>query len=159
MIVPFFITPKSEVVTLKENQTLRQAMERMEVHRYSSVPVIDDAGKYVGTLTEGDLLWKMKNTVGLNFESCSKVPLSEVPRHIKYSTVNIDADLYALLDSAAVQNFVPVIDDGGIFIGIVRRRDVIGYCRKMLEQCKGICSEKFTNAKSLRDFKDASLQD
>lgn len=157
MIVPFFITPKSDVIILKENQTMRQAMERMEVHRYSSVPVIDDAGRYAGTITEGDLLWKMKNTPGLDFESCSKIPLSDVPRHVRYSTVNIDADLYTLLDSAATQNFVPVIDDSGIFIGIVRRRDVIGYCRKMLETCKGVCSEKFNNAKSLKDFKDESL--
>ena len=31
------------------------------------------------------------------------------------------------------QNFVPVIDDNKIFIGIIRRKDIIAYC---YDRCK-----------------------
>jgi CBS domain-containing protein len=55
------------VIYLLHDATMRQALEKMEYHRYTAVPLIDDQGKYVGTLTEGDLLWKIKNTPGVNF--------------------------------------------------------------------------------------------
>ena len=33
-----------------------------------------------------------------------------------------------LVEAAMSQNFVPVVDDRGIFIGIVRRQAIIRYC-------------------------------
>ena len=45
MNVAFFLLPKSEVVWLSPHATLRQALERMERHRYSAVPLVDDDGR------------------------------------------------------------------------------------------------------------------
>ena len=61
MNVLFSLTPKSEVAYLYDDYSLRQALEKMEHYRYSAVPVIDRNGCYVGTLTEGDLLWYIKD--------------------------------------------------------------------------------------------------
>ena len=61
MNVLFFLTPKSEVAYLYEDYSLRQTMEKMEHYRYSAVPVIDRNGCYIGTITEGDLLWYLKD--------------------------------------------------------------------------------------------------
>lgn len=137
MIVPFFLTPKQEVVYLSHLATMRQALEKMEYHRYSAVPLIDDEGKYVGTLTEGDLLWKIKNTPGLSFENTHKIRLDEVPRHINNKPVRINAKIDSLLTLASTQNFVPVIDDHDVFIGIVKRSDIIEYCVRLLEKKEG----------------------
>ena len=63
----FFLTPKSEVAYIYEDYTMRQALEKMEYHRYSSIPIINKDGKYVGTITEGDLLWTLKNEFSLDF--------------------------------------------------------------------------------------------
>ena len=60
MNIALFLVPKSEVVCLAQNSTMRQALEKMEYHRYTAVPLIDEHGKYAGTMTEGDLLWKLK---------------------------------------------------------------------------------------------------
>ena len=62
MNIAFFLTPKSEVVYENIDANMRQVIERMERHGYTAVPMIDKEGRYVGTLTEGDLLWKVKNT-------------------------------------------------------------------------------------------------
>ena len=51
----FFLTPKAEVAYLYDDFTLRQAIEKMEYHRYSSIPILNRKGEYVGTITEGDL--------------------------------------------------------------------------------------------------------
>jgi CBS domain-containing protein len=127
MNIAFFLLPKKEVVYLPLKCSMRQALEKMEYHRYTAVPILDEQGKYVGTLTEGDLLWKMKNTPGLSFEGTEKVRLSAVPRCSNHSPVHINAEMEDLLTLAATQNFVPVVDDEGTFIGIIRRSQIIEY--------------------------------
>ncbi|HEY8910881.1 MAG TPA: CBS domain-containing protein [Desulfosporosinus sp.] len=136
MNVAFFLIPKKDIVYLKENVTMRQALERMEYHSYSAVPLIDAHGKYVGTITEGDLLWKLKNTEGLTFQNTEDILLSEVEQHVQNVPVTIAAQMEDLISRAAVQNFVPVVDDQQVFIGIVRRRELIEYCAKRLFQCE-----------------------
>lgn len=130
--VAFFIIPKNDVVFLSKDASMRQALEKMEYHRYTAVPLIDEQGKYVGTLTEGDLLWKMKNTPSLTFENCSRFSLEEVPRRMRNLPVSIKATMEDLIERAIGQNFIPIIDDEGVFIGIVRRREIIEYCSKLI---------------------------
>jgi CBS-domain-containing membrane protein len=126
--IAFFITPKNDVVFEKSTSTMRQAIERMEFHRYSAIPIIDDNGRYVGTLTEGDLLWKLKNTAELNFDSTSKVLISDIPMRMINKPVRISCDIEDLILTAVSQNFVPVLDDADKFIGIIKRSAIINYC-------------------------------
>lgn len=134
MNISFFLVPKQDVIVLPHNSTMRQALEKMEYHRYSAVPILDSEGKYIGTLTEGDLLWKIKNTPGLSFENTNKIPLAEVPRFKQNKPVNIEATMESLINLASTQNFVPVVDDEGVFIGIVRRREIIEYYASLLSK-------------------------
>ena len=127
MNIAFFLVPKSEVVCLAQNSTMRQALEKMEYHRYTAVPLIDEHGKYAGTMTEGDLLWKLKNTPGLTFAGTEHVMIKEIPLRMNNATVRVNTEMEGLISLAIVQNFVPVVDDSGIFIGIIRRREIIEY--------------------------------
>ncbi|MBM7855729.1 CBS domain-containing protein [Desulfohalotomaculum tongense] len=127
MNIAFFLLPKNEVICLSPECTVRQALERMEYHSYSAVPLVDDEGKYVGTITEGDLLWKLKNTPELDFKGTEKIKLKDVPRRMNIKPIYINAEIENLLSLAIEQNFVPVVDDNGIFIGIIRRREIIEY--------------------------------
>ena len=131
MNIAFFLIPKKEVVCLPVNCTMRQALEKMEYHRYTAVPLLTDRGEYAGTITEGDLLWKMKNTPGLTFNGTERILLSEVPRRFTNTAVRISAEIEDLLSLAITQNFIPVVDDGDIFIGIIRRREIIEYYAKL----------------------------
>ena len=136
MNIAFFLTPKHEVVCENLNSSMRQALERMEYHSYTAIPLIDEKGRYVGTLTEGDLLWKLKNTPDLNFKNSSKVKISDIPRRMVNKAVSINADIENLISLAVTQNFVPVIDDEGIFIGIIKRSDIINYCYNKMMKCE-----------------------
>ncbi|MDD3224268.1 MAG: CBS domain-containing protein [Clostridium sp.] len=127
MNVAFFLTPKKEIVFEDLSCTMRQALERMEYHRYTAIPILDEAGKYVGTLTEGDLLWKLKNTPELNFNNTSKVPIADISRRMINKPVHIDSDIEDLLVKSITQNFVPVVDDNDIFIGIIKRSEILNY--------------------------------
>ena len=50
-----FMIPKSLVVYITVDSTVRQALEKMNYHRYIAVPVIDREGKYAGTLRSDDI--------------------------------------------------------------------------------------------------------
>ena len=128
MNIAFFLTPKNEVIYEYLDATMRQVIERMEHHGYTAIPLIDKEGKYVGTLTEGDLLWKLKNSPDLNFRNTENVKVKDIPRKRKHKSVSINANVESLIFLATNQNFVPVVDDEGIFIGIIKRSDIINYC-------------------------------
>lgn len=133
MNIAFFLLPKNDVVAVTMDYTLRQTLERMEYHRYTAVPIIGKDGVYVGTVTEGDLLWYMKNSGGkVTFETASKYLLKDVPLKMDIKPVLIDENMEGLISLAKVQNFVPVVDDIGRFIGIVRRSQIIEYCEKLV---------------------------
>ena len=132
MNVAFFLTPKTDVIYEKITNTMRQAIERMEYHTYTAIPILDDCGRYVGTLTEGDLLWKLKNTPDLDFKNTSKVFLSDIYMHTKVAPVHINGNIEDLVEVAINQNFVPVVDDDNIFIGIIKRSDIMAYCYEKL---------------------------
>ena len=135
MNIAFFLVPKKEVVHLPINSTMRQAMEKMEYHRYTAVPLVNEQGKYAGTITEGDLLWYMKNTKNLTFADTEKVMLKEIPLRMNNTPVQVNEEMEGLIALAMVQNFVPVVDDSKIFIGIIRRREIIEYyARRSLEK-------------------------
>lgn len=132
MNIAFFLTPKLEVIYEKSNNTMRQAIERMEYHRYSAIPILNDKGMYVGTLTEGDLLWKLKNTPDLDFINTSKIAISDIAMHTNAKPVHIDSNIEDLIANSITQNFIPVVDDNNIFIGIIKRSDIITYCYEKL---------------------------
>ena len=134
MNIAFFLTPKNEVIYEYLDATMRQVIEKMEHHGYTEIPLIDKEGKYVGTLTEGDLLWKLKNTPDLNFKNTENVSISEIPKKRKHKSVSINSDVESLIYLSTTQNFVPVVDDEGIFIGIIKRGDIINYCFNQIKE-------------------------
>lgn len=136
MNISFFLFPKNDVVYFSPDATMRQALERMHFHRYSAVPLIDNDGKYAGTITEGDLLWKLKSTPGLSFENTHRIKLKDIPQHVHNKPVYIYSQMEDIIALAIEQNFVPVLDDEDIFIGIIRRREIIQYCAEILKMNK-----------------------
>lgn len=138
MNIAFFLTPKSDVVYENINSTMRQVLERMEYHRYTAVPLIDDKGKYIGTITEGDLLWELKDNPDLTIKETSSIKISDIKRKTINKPVSINESMEDLLNLAINQNFVPVIDDNGIFIGIIKRSDIINYFYSSMIKCNNV---------------------
>ena len=64
----FFLTPKQDVLFVYEDFTLRQTLEKWTNQRFATIPVLRRNGEYVGTITEGDILWGIKNLHGLDLD-------------------------------------------------------------------------------------------
>ena len=62
MNILFFLSPKQDLMYVYDDFTLRQTLEKWENNRYASIPVLNRRGEYVGTLTEGDILWGLKKS-------------------------------------------------------------------------------------------------
>ncbi len=131
MNVLHFLTPKNEVAFLYDDFSLRQALEKMEYHQYSAIPIITRTGEYVGVITEGDLLWEIKNHDYLTLRDTEDVALCDIHRRTNAQAVRITTSIEDLVVSAMSQNFVPVVDDRNIFIGIVKRKEIIRYCYEL----------------------------
>ncbi len=119
-----FLTPKIEVEYINYDSTVRQGLEKMKYHGYAAIPVIDDEGKYMGTVTEGDFLWALYNDSIPDLKRLEKTQLKTIIRH-DYQAVNASASINEILSRAYNQNFVPVVDDRDVFIGIIKRKDII----------------------------------
>ncbi len=125
MNVIMLLKPKESVKYIYENNTLRQGLEKMKAHSYTAIPVISEDGKYMGTVSEGDFLYYIvdKNTHGM--KSQEKFYVRDIMRKDFNPAVKIDVTMDMLLERAMQQNFIPVTDDRGTFIGIVTRQDII----------------------------------
>lgn len=128
MNILFFLTPKAVCSYIEKGATLRQAMERMEATGFSALPVLDKNGGYCGVITEGDLLWAFKRLCVMDVRQTEDHSISELTPRREVHPVRVDTRIEDLVLVAADQNFVPVIDDKGAFIGIVTRSRILKYC-------------------------------
>lgn len=118
-------TPKKMTSFLNENATVRQAIELFDVHKYSVIPLVDNEGHYAGTLSEGDLLRFLKNKVGYDIKAAEKVSIKDMERYREYRALEVSSMRSEFFVLSLDQNFIPVTDDKGIYIGIVTRREII----------------------------------
>lgn len=128
----FFLTPKALCAFLYDDYTIRQALEKMEAAGYAAIPILNRRGEYRGTLTEGDLLWALKNMCYMDMRQAEARRIMEIPRRKDNIPVRITASMHDLTQQAASQNFVPVVDDYGAFIGLVTRTAIMKYCHDRL---------------------------
>ena len=124
----FFLTPKAMCAFLYDDYTIRQALEKMEAAHYSALPILNRRGEYRGTLTEGDVLWAMKNLCNMDLKQAESRRIMEISRRKDNIPIRVTTSMRDLVDRAVVQNFVPVVDDKDTFIGLVTRKAIIAYC-------------------------------
>lgn len=120
------LTPKSETMYLYEYATMAAAMDQLRVSGYAAVPVIHEDGTYAGTVSEGDFLWAFLDGKDEDNKGHA-AKLSSILQPDRNPAVKIDVDLNSIFSEALNQNFVPVVDDRNMFIGIITRKMVIRY--------------------------------
>lgn len=128
MNILFFLTPKSEVAFIYNDYTIDKALQVFQTCRYSAIPMIDRNGRYLGTITEGDFLWGMYENDEITTENYRIKKVGALPLRIQHRAVSSTARMEDMMAIAKDQNFVPVVDDDNVFIGIVTRKEILKYC-------------------------------
>ena len=132
MNILFLLTPKAVCAHVRAEDTIRQALERMETAGYAALPILNKNGEYRGTLTEGDLLWAIKNMCYMDMRQAESRRIMEISRRKDNIPVQITTSMQDLVERAYHQNFVPVVDDYGAFIGLITRKAIVQYCQDKL---------------------------
>ena len=128
----FFLTPKAMCAFVRDDYTIRQALEKMESAGYAALPILSRQGEYKGTLTEGDLLWALKNMCNMDMRQAEVHRIMEISHRRHNIAVPVTANMHDLIERAGSQNFIPVVDDKDTFIGISTRSAIVKYCHQLL---------------------------
>lgn len=127
MNIMFLLTPKSETIFEFTHSSVRQVSERMEHNGYTSIPIIDEEGKYYASVTEGDILRVLIDN-DIKYHDTEKFNITDIPLKVRHESASVNADIESVVKLARTQNFVPVVDDNNVFIGLIKRSDIIDYC-------------------------------
>ena len=138
MNIAHFLEPKCNVAYLYDDYSLRQGLEKMKYHGYSAIPVISREGKYLGTVSEGDFLWFLliendNEVVHIDIKNIENIGVSDILNKEKYPSVSVVEPLDKVFEMAMRQNFIPVVDDRGYFMGIITRQTIM---RKLFNKDK-----------------------
>jgi CBS domain-containing protein len=126
MNVAFFLIPKSHVAYLTEGSSFRQGMEKLRRHGYTAIPVVAGDGRYLGSVSEGDFLWNIMSLGSIASDDLEDARIDQIVSD-RTPPVGVNTPVEELMDRLLDQNFVPVVDDRHMFVGIVTRRSVMAY--------------------------------
>lgn len=133
----------SPVITMGENDTVRDVAALLVAKRISAVPIVDTAGKLVGIITEGDLMRRTEtgtehphsgwlafflgdSTVAAEYVKSHATKVKDImTRDVK--TAAPDAPLYEIADLFEENHIkrVPIVSPGGDLVGIVSRANIL----------------------------------
>ena len=130
MTILEFLIPKGSTHFIEYDSTVRQALEKFDYHKFSVVPLIDKEGKYMGTISEGDLLRFIKNTYNFDITKAENTSIIEIEKYRPYMALSINTPIEEIISLSLDQNFIPLVDDRGMYIGIIKRKDIIKYIYK-----------------------------
>jgi CBS domain-containing protein len=128
----------TRVIAVKRNADFKQIAVVLRQHRVSACPVIDDAGRVVGVVSEADLLYKAADCelpAGLirlrwKLGEESKITAVTARELMTSPAVTIQADVPVRVAARVMRDRrlkrLPVVGTGGELVGIVTRTDVLG---------------------------------
>ncbi len=125
------LVPKHMLTYLNYNDSLEGALDFMLASGYTAVPVIDDAGKYVGIVSEGDFL---RAVIDYGKENLNKYTVSQIANLDKDGSVLNTVDKAEIMEKILDRNFLSVVDDRQCFVGIITRKSIIQYLKKEILQ-------------------------
>lgn len=116
------------VVTVKPDDPLLIAYGRMKLYDVSQLPVVDDHGKVVGLVDEGDLLLATVHAEGQKVESLRTRTGDVMSKTLVTVTAETPIpELLPLFD----RGIVPIVMHEGEFLGLVTKIDVLNHLRRM----------------------------
>ena len=126
------LKPKSTTYYVYDDYSFRKAVEVLKKSGFTTLPVINSEGVYLGTISEGDIFWYLyenKITSGLD-----QVYVANIINTNRNPAVSNMSDSKTIINNIMKQNFLCVVDSRDCFIGIITRKDIIKYLRKKSDE-------------------------
>jgi len=108
-----------EPVTIRPDQTVKEALEIMSTYKISGVPVVDEEGRLIGILTNRDLRFLHKRDYNKPVEQfMTKAPLITAKEGISLE------EAMEILQKHKVEK-LPVVDEEGKLKGLITIKDIV----------------------------------
>ncbi|MBP2623408.1 cyclic-di-AMP-binding protein CbpB [Streptococcus oricebi] len=125
-----FLTPAADLAVLIDSHNVDHAILLLSQMTYSRVPVVTADKKFVGTISLTDILsYQMQHDLpDQEFMSMDIVYMTkkDVPKlEVNYSLTKV---LHQLVDTS----FLPVVDEGNTFMGIITRKSILKVINSLL---------------------------
>ena len=135
MNIAYFLTPRQDVISLYDDNTLRKGLDTMRSSGYSSMQVTTRDNIYVGVVSVADFLWFLVPDSADEFGNVSVRTIDggfirDIMDRKSYPPVSVTSSVEELMDRIMEHNFVPVVDGRNSFMGIVTRHSVMEYFQK-----------------------------
>lgn len=128
------LTPKEDTFYLDSKSTIRQALEKYDYHKFSVVPLIDKEGHYITTLSEGDILRFIKNNCNFDLDVAETQTVDVIEKYRPYKALDISSPIKEVVQLSFEQNFIPMVDDRGMYIGLIKRKGILEYFYENLKR-------------------------
>lgn len=119
-----YMIPKTQLVTVQPSDSIKTVLEKMKKGSYKTLPVVDQAGLFIGVIHESEIyksyFYEQGEQEGfLNAEIRPLIVLD-------VEQVEKNTDFYEVILKMEKLNihFLPVMDQTGLFIGIVTRNKI-----------------------------------
>jgi CBS domain-containing protein len=113
----------TDLITIRENETLEDALKSLINHKVTGLPVVDAKGRMIGVVSEYDLIRQLSRHKKLKpgiFQE--KIEYSKKPFGILPS-LPLDKVVRHFVESKFRR--LPVVDKDGMLVGIITRRDLM----------------------------------
>jgi CBS domain-containing protein len=115
-----------DVVHVLPDTPFKVCVDMIRVHRVGALPVVDSFGRFLGILSESDLLRKEEAPIGLDqSRAAARTAAEAMTRDVTTSTQDATVAEAARLMHAASVRHLPIIDGEGGLVGIVSRADLL----------------------------------
>lgn len=130
MNIAYLLTPRQDVISLFDDNTLRKGLEVMRSSGFTSMPVTTRDNTFAGVVSVTDFLWYlipdgMDEFGNLKVNPIEGIYVRDIMDIKSNPAVSITATAEELMERILDHNFVPVVDARNSFIGIVTRRNVL----------------------------------
>ena len=118
-----FLTPAENLAVLIDSHNADHAILLLSQMTYTRVPVVTDEKEFVGTIGLRDILaYQMEQ--GLSQESMADTDIVHMTKK-DVAVVEPDYSLTDVLHKLVDESFLPVVDEEGIFQGIITRKSIL----------------------------------
>lgn len=127
------LKPKESVTYIINDSSISDALAIFGQSGYTTIPVVEPSGKYAGTISEGDLLRYISEN---GMDKLDEASVSSIVNVKRNPAVNDFADSSTIVHGILSQNFLSLVNDDNMFMGIITRKDVIKFLREKAEKHK-----------------------
>lgn len=119
-----FIIPAEKNIIIEESNTLMHAFLILTKSGYAKIPVVNAKNCVTGLISLSMITEQMLETDEINGDNLNQKLVQDVMQtdfKVIKLTDDLDRQLHLLVDNA----FLPVVDENGVFQGILTRRELI----------------------------------